>query len=127
MKAVKGNKEYTIEQSQQKFYQDSGYDIKNDSGEIVAYGKGKTVPYGDHAKAEEEIGRLQDELARLESGQDSDGAIENPKNVCKGTRIDLGRSNTLVGVMKIRRPRQGRVSRWPTNLYIIRRLYHKRI
>lgn len=43
MKAVKGNKEYTIEQSQQKFYQDSGYDIKNDSGEIVAYGKGK--PY----------------------------------------------------------------------------------
>ena len=89
MKAVKGNKEYTIEQSQQKFYQDSGYDIKNDSGEIVAYGKGKTVPYGDHAKAVEEIGRLQDELARLESGQDSDGAIQDPKNVCKGTRDRL--------------------------------------
>ena len=100
MKAVKGNKEYTIEQSQQKFYQDSGYDIKNDSGEIVAYGKGKTVPYGDHAKAVEEIGRLQNELARLESGQDSDGAIQILKTYAKEHEIDLGRSNTLVGVVK---------------------------
>lgn len=103
MKAVKGNKEYTIEQSQQKFYQDAGYDIKNDSGEIVAYGKGKTVPYGDHAKAVEEIGRLQDELAKLESGQDpqdSDGAIHILKAYAKEHEIDLGRSNALTGIVK---------------------------
>lgn len=58
MIAVKGNKEYMIEQSQQKFYQDSGYDIKNDSGEIVAYGKGKTVPYGDYVKVVKELEAL---------------------------------------------------------------------
>lgn len=100
MIAVKGNKEYTIEQSQQKFYQDAGYDIKNDSGEIVAYGKGKTVPYGDYVKVVEEIGRLQDELAKLESGQDSDGAIHILKAYAKEHEIDLGRSNTLMGVVK---------------------------
>nr|DAE50740.1 MAG TPA: hypothetical protein [Bacteriophage sp.] len=58
MIAVKGNKEYTIEQSQQKFYQDAGYDIKNDSGEIVAYGKGKTVAYGDYVKVVKELEAL---------------------------------------------------------------------
>lgn len=58
MKALKGNKEYTIEQSQQKFYQDAGYDIKDDSGKIVSYGKGKTVPYGDYVKVVKELEAL---------------------------------------------------------------------
>ena len=51
MRAVKGNKEYTIDESQQKFYQDGGFDILGDDG--------KTVPYEEHAKAVKEIERLQ--------------------------------------------------------------------
>lgn len=65
MIAVKGNKEYTIEQSQQKFYQDSGYDIKNDSGKIVAYGKGKTIPCGDYMKVAEDLETLKAQHAKV--------------------------------------------------------------
>ena len=44
MKAVKGNKEYTIGDAQKKTYQDAGYDIVDDDGEIIAHGRNKTVP-----------------------------------------------------------------------------------
>ena len=44
MKEVKGNKEYTIDESQKKSSQDSGFDILNEGGNVVAYEKG-TVPY----------------------------------------------------------------------------------
>ena len=60
MRAVKGNKEYTIDESQQKFYQDGGFDILGDDGETIAYGRGKTVPYDEYAKAVKEIERLQE-------------------------------------------------------------------
>ena len=43
--------------TQQKFYQDSGFDIKGDSGEIIAYGRGKTVPYDEHMQAVREVER----------------------------------------------------------------------
>lgn len=58
MRAVKGNKEYTIGEGQKKSYQDSGFDILDDDGKVIAYGRGKTVPYDDHMKAIEEIERL---------------------------------------------------------------------
>lgn len=53
MRAVKGNKEYMIDESQTKFYQDSGFDIVED-GKIIAYGRGKTVPYGEYIALKEE-------------------------------------------------------------------------
>jgi len=59
VRAVKGNKEYTIDETQKKSYQDSGFDILDDDGNVVAYGRGKTVPYEEHMKAVNEIGRLQ--------------------------------------------------------------------
>ena len=59
MRAVKGNKEYTIDESQQKSYQDAGFDIVGDAGRITAYGRGKTVPYDEYMKAVKEIEHLQ--------------------------------------------------------------------
>lgn len=59
MRAVKGNKEYTIDDAQQKGYQDAGFDIVDEDGNVVAYGRGKTVPYDDYMKAVKEIERLQ--------------------------------------------------------------------
>ena len=55
MRAVKGNKEYTIDESQKKSYQDSGFDIIDDTGTVIAYGRGKTVPYDVYMKAVKEI------------------------------------------------------------------------
>ena len=66
MRAVKGNKEYMIDESQQKGYQDMGFDILNDDGGVIAYGRGKTVPYDDHMKAVREIERLQGLCAELQ-------------------------------------------------------------
>lgn len=58
MRAVKGNKEYTIDETQKKFYQDSGFDIIEDTGEVIAYGRGKTIPYEEHMDAVKEIDKL---------------------------------------------------------------------
>lgn len=59
MRAVKGNKEYMIDESQQKFYQDGGFDILGDDGSVISYGRGKAVAYDEYVKAMKEIERLQ--------------------------------------------------------------------
>lgn len=66
MRAAKGNKEYTIDEAQKKGYQDSGFDILDDTGEVIAYGKGKTVPFDEHMLAVKEIERLQALCADLQ-------------------------------------------------------------
>ena len=50
MKAEKGNREYSIDKNQKKFYQDRGFDIKDDSGEVIAYGRGMMLPYVEYEK-----------------------------------------------------------------------------
>lgn len=69
MRAVKGNKEYMIDESQKKQYQDSGFDIVEE-GEVIAYGRGKTVPYEDYMKAVEEIESLREKIAELEGAEE---------------------------------------------------------
>ena len=59
MKAVKGNKQYTIEESQKKAYEDAGFDIYDDTGEQIAWGRGRSVPYEDHMRTVREIEKLQ--------------------------------------------------------------------
>ena len=65
MKAVKGNKVYTIDETQQRFYEESGFDILNDQGDVIAYGRGKTVPYGDYVALKGEREELEKENAGL--------------------------------------------------------------
>ncbi len=65
MKAVKGNKEYSIDESQKNDYQSRGFDIKDDDGKVIAYGRGKTVPYEDYEKIKSENGKLTEELKKL--------------------------------------------------------------
>ncbi|PWJ27984.1 hypothetical protein A8806_110159 [Faecalicatena orotica] len=83
MKAVKGNKEYTIDETQKKQYQDAGFDIMGD-GEVIAYGRGKTVPYDDHMKAVKEIERLREMIAELrEAGKETEPPSEPEKETVK--------------------------------------------
>lgn len=67
MTAERGNKVYIIDESMKAQYQNDGYDIRDDTGEVVAYGRGKTVPYDDHMRAVAEIEALRKRLADLES------------------------------------------------------------
>ena len=58
MKAVKANKVYTITEAEKQRYIDEGYDICNDKGEIIAYGRGKTVPMEKYLELQKELETL---------------------------------------------------------------------
>ncbi|MDO5547950.1 MAG: hypothetical protein Q4F79_05620 [Eubacteriales bacterium] len=49
MKAIKGNRVYTIDETQQAGYVSRGFDIVNDDGTVIQNGRGKTVPYDQYA------------------------------------------------------------------------------
>lgn len=65
MRAVKGNREYHIEEAQKKLYQDAGFDIVGEDGEMIAYGRGKTVPYEEYKALEERCEVLQRNYTEL--------------------------------------------------------------
>jgi len=63
MKAVKRNKQYTIDETQKKHYVESGYDIYDDKGKLIENGRGKTVSYEEHMKVVEELEALKAEIS----------------------------------------------------------------
>lgn len=65
MVASKENKIYTITEMEKEDYIKQGYDIYNDDGEILAYGRGKTVLYTDYIKLKEDYEKLEKELKEL--------------------------------------------------------------
>lgn len=84
MKATKGNKEYVIDGAQVKSYQSSGFDVKDDEGNVIAYGKGKTVPYESYMAIVKEKENLQERIRKLEKEkkalqEKTDNAKENKK------------------------------------------------
>ncbi len=69
MRAEKGNKVYTITEEQKEYYQNDGFDIFSDDGEIIAYGIGKNVPYEKYAALKKENEALKEKLAEAEMPQ----------------------------------------------------------
>ncbi|WP_418223570.1 hypothetical protein [Clostridium isatidis] len=65
MKAIKGNKVYTIDEIQKVMYQVQGYDIIGDDGKVIQYGAGKTVSYEEYKALEEKIFKLEKENKKL--------------------------------------------------------------
>lgn len=78
MRAEKGNKVYTITEEQKEHYQNDGFDIFSDDGEIIAYGIGKNVPYEKYAALKKENEALKEKLAETETPQ-ADVKPEEPK------------------------------------------------
>lgn len=66
MRAEKGNKEYVIGETQVTDYQNQGYDIYDDDGEIIAYGKGKTVPYEEYMALKNQNQELEKKIRELQ-------------------------------------------------------------
>lgn len=66
MKAVKGNKVYLVDETNKKDYQDRGFDILDDDGKVIAYGRGKTVPYGEYEALKKENEALKAAAAKSE-------------------------------------------------------------
>lgn len=72
MTAEKDNKVYTINESAKEHYIAEGYDIKDDSGNVIAYGKGKTVSYGEYQRVLQELETLKgSETAEKPKGEKS--------------------------------------------------------
>ena len=67
MRAVKENKEYTIEESQKGFYLGQGFDIYADDGELLEAAPGKTVSYEEYAVLREKLDELEAELQKAQS------------------------------------------------------------
>lgn len=91
MKATKGNKVYTIDETQKAMYQAQGYDIVGDDGKIVQYGAGKTVSYEEFKKVEEKAAKLEKENKKLKEEikklkEPQQGAGVKPEEGEKGTK-----------------------------------------
>jgi hypothetical protein len=96
MKALKANKEYTITEQEQERYAADGYDIVDNEGNIIAYGKGKTVPY-------EKYKEVLDELNRLKDKNDVDltaMTVEELTAYAKDNGIDIVQATTQEGILK---------------------------
>lgn len=98
MKAVKANKEYTIAEQEQKRYIADGYDIVDDKGNIIAYGRGKTVPYEKYKKVLDELNAFKAEKA--ETVDLTAMTVEELIAYAKDNNIDIGQASTQEGILK---------------------------
>lgn len=67
MKAVKANKEYTIDEARKAQYIKDGFDIIGDDGKVVQQGAGKTVPFAKYQAALDENTALKQQVEDLRS------------------------------------------------------------
>lgn len=67
MKAVKGNREYDINDAQSRNYRDAGFDIRSEDGTVLSYGRGKTVSYDEHVRLMDENKKLHERIKALEA------------------------------------------------------------
>ncbi len=97
MRAVKGNKQYTINESQKKFYQDGGFDIYDDEGRLISYGRDKKIPYEDYAAVKEELEKLKQ---AGDPGPADAEVFEILKNYAFEHGIELGNTSSVSGAVK---------------------------
>lgn len=98
MKAVKANKEYTIVEQEQKRYIADGYDIVDDKGNVIAYGRGKTVPYEQYKKVLDELNALKTE--KQETVDLTAMTVEELTAFAKDKGIDIGQATSQEGIIK---------------------------
>ncbi|HBM99592.1 MAG TPA: hypothetical protein DD413_09225 [Ruminococcus sp.] len=70
MKAIKGNKAYTVNTTEEaKVYKAQGFDIYDDNGKIKEHAIGKTVPLESYEALAKENEKLKAENKKLKSDQ----------------------------------------------------------
>lgn len=73
MKAIKGNKAYTVNTTEEaKAYKAQGFDIYDDNGKIKEHAIGKTVPLESYEALAKENEKLKAENKKLKAEQKSD-------------------------------------------------------
>lgn len=99
MVAEKGNKVYTIDESMKARYESDGFDIKDDSGNLISTGKGKTVSYEEYQKVVAELEALK---ATISGSADefSKMTVEELKAYAEEHGIDIGNASSPSGIAK---------------------------
>lgn len=99
MIAEKGNKVYTIDESMKARYEADGFDIKDDLGNLISTGKGKTVSYEEYQKVVAELEALK---ASTSSSTDefSKMTVEELKKYAEDHGIDIGNASSQSGIAK---------------------------
>lgn len=69
MKAVKGNKVYTIDETQKEFYRENGYDISDNEGNIIENSINKSISYEEYKALKEENMKLKEEIKKISKGE----------------------------------------------------------
>lgn len=69
MRAVKGNRSYTITENDKEYYRKQGFDIIGEDGQVLEHGAGKTVPYEEYAKVLAENKKLKEKLSEVAEGE----------------------------------------------------------
>lgn len=96
MKAVKGNKVYTVSEETARTYRIQGFDIYDENGELVQYGAGKTVSYDEYARVKKEL----EEVKVGNASPDQEEVLDILKCYAKEHGIDIGKAATVSGIVK---------------------------
>lgn len=100
MRALKENKVYTINEKEKAHYVALGFDIQDDDGNIINYGKGKTVPYEKYAELETAHKELMEAYERLAGDGLGEMDVEQLKVYAAEHNIDLGQATSQDGILK---------------------------
>lgn len=101
MTAEKGNKVYTIDESMRARYEAEGFDIKDDSGNLISNGKGKTVPYEEYQKVVNELEKLKASGLISDTADSlSEMSVEELKAYAEENGIDIGNATSQSGIIK---------------------------
>lgn len=76
MKAVKGNKEYTIAETQKEQYVRDGFDIVDDAGKVLQTGAGKSVPFAQYQSALDEKAELEKQVQTLTAAAEENARLK---------------------------------------------------
>jgi hypothetical protein len=79
MYAEKDNKVYLIDEIEMKYYIDRGFDIFDESGEVIEHGKGNEQAIAAELKAENEKLKAENEELKKAIETSEDGTAEAPE------------------------------------------------
>ena len=79
MYAEKDNKVYLIDEIEMKYYLDRGFDIFDESGEVIEHGKGNEQAIAAELKAENEKLKAENEELKKAIETSEDGNAEAPE------------------------------------------------
>lgn len=84
MKAMKENKVYAITETEKVRYIEQGFDIFDDAGKLLEYGRGKTVSIEEYERVKKELDELKATRTEDKAEAESDDKI-NTKAESKKT------------------------------------------